>query len=369
MSRSPRRPRRGPAPPGVNVKQIAGIVAGVALILTGIVFLISRVADVSPLDSSTPSTDATGSTTTTVSKDQEKAQNWDRDANGAFGGVDLTEHVIDLVKGAQDWQAGAKTTEDFKTTLAARKAEFASVRQRLETLRPYPFDDRVKPLYLDSADLYSQTVDVYAAMVATPGPGDVRTQLDLLARRVRELADRVFDRGHELVKPKLGEQPNPDVDVRLPEEVPDWVAEGLAPGPPLDDKPPPPSTEPQLHQATRPEQARSDWLAALRRLDLPGPRDEAKAVDAHDDGALRADARALVAAAESLRKTPDPKGEREEATRIRLSLLVDADAARAAQLHLDAVARRLLLVGDQLWSGKDLPERSSGLDPALLKQD
>jgi hypothetical protein len=195
-------------------------------------------------------------------------------------------------------------------------------------------------------------------MVPTPA-GDLRTQLDLLARRVRALADRVFDRGHALVKPKLGEKDdNPDVDIRLPEEVPNWVADGLAPGPPLDDPPPPPSTEPQLRQPTRADQPRDQWIAVLKALDLPPPSLDNP----------QATARSLIAAVEKLRTTPDPKGDREESARIRLSLLIDADAARSAQAGLAEIGRRLLIVADQLWTGPGLPARSSGLDPALLRQ-
>jgi hypothetical protein len=194
-------------------------------------------------------------------------------------------------------------------------------------------------------------------MTDTPA-GDLRTQLDLMAKRLRALADRVFDRGHALVKPALGEKPDPNVDIRLPEEVPNWAAEGLAPGPPLDDPPPAPSEEPQLRQASRPEQPRAQWLAAVEALHPPKPTLDSP----------KETARALVAAAERLRSVPDPAGDREEGARIRLALLVQADGARAAQAGLGDVARRLLVVGDRLWSGPGLPERSSGLDPAILRQ-
>jgi hypothetical protein len=346
------------------VKKTIALVAAVLVVVGGVIFLISRVADVSPLDSSSDTT-GTGDTSTTTGHRRQEAEDWDGDANGAFGGVDLTQHVIDMVKGAQEWQAGQRPTDKFTAELAARHDDFTATRARLLGLRPFPLDSRVKPLYLDSAQLYIETANAYQAMVATP-PGDVRTQLDLLARRLRELADRVFDRGHALVQPALGVKDNPDVDIRLPEEVPDWTAEGLAPGPPLDDKPPPASTDPQLHKATRPQQPRADWLAGVRALGLPSAADAAAAVGAADDAALRDQARALIAGAERLRTTPDPKADREEATRIRLSLLVDADACRAGQLHLADMARRLLVVGDQLWAGDGLPSRSSGLSPTLL---
>jgi hypothetical protein len=331
------------------MKQAIAIVVGVVLVVGGAIFAISRVADVSSLDSGNSGKDT----------DAEKARAWDADANAAFGGTDLTQGVVDMVAGAREWQAGERPIEQYKADLEVRRNRFQDTVARLDDLRPYPFDKRVNNLYQASAQLYLQTVEVYRGLVDTP-PGDVRTQTDLLARRVRALADRVFDRGHELVKPKLDEETSPDVDIRLPEEVPDWVADGMAAGPPLEPAPPPPvdpNAEPQLRKPIRPDQPRKDWLAALRRLDIPSPKETMAAIASHDDAALASHARRLVAAAESLRTTPDPQDDREESARIRLSLLVDADAARAGQLRLDAVARRMLQVGHRLWVGEGLPRR------------
>jgi hypothetical protein len=298
------------------VKQAIAIVAAVVAVIGGVVFGISRIADVSPLDEQ-------GTTTTGVPKDQAAAKEWEADANAAFGGTDITAQVQDMVRGAREWQEGTRPIEQFQAELDQHHTQFAEDKGRLESLRPFPFDKRVNGLYLDSVQLYIETANAYKAMAA-----------------------------------KLGDKPNPDVDIRLPEEVPNWVAEGLAPGPPLDDKPPAPSEEPQLRKPTRPDQPRDDWLAGLRALDLPPPGLDNP----------QAQARALVAAAERLRDVPDPKGDREEGARIRLSLLVQADGARAVQAGLVDLGRRLFIVGDRLWSGPGLPARSSGFDPALLRQ-
>jgi hypothetical protein len=326
------------------MRQAILIALAAVAVVGAVIFGISRVADVSPLDKEPVTPQAT-------------AQDWERDATGAFGGTDISQHVIQMVEAAREWTVGAQSTDEFRATLAQRHQEFVDVKDRLDRLRDFPNSKLVRPLYLDSAQLYLETVNVYRAMTDTPA-GDLRTQLDLMAKRLRALADRVFDRGHELVKPALGEKPDPNVDIRLPAEVPDWAAEGMAPGPPLDDPPPPPSEEPQLRQTTRPDQPRDQWLAALRALDLPKPSlDDPKET-----------ARRLVAAVARLGAVPDPKGDREESARIRLALLVQADAARAAQAGLGDVGRRLLVVGDRLWSGPGLPARSSGVDPAVLRQ-
>ena len=312
------------------------MVTAVIAIVGGVIFGISRVADVSDLDAQDK-----------AATEKQRTEAWEEEALAAFGGPDLTQGVLDMVEGSRLWLAGERPTEQFKTELERQHNRFLDVIVRLDELREFPYDERVDDMYRDAADMYLQTVRVYQAMITTP-PGDVRTQHDLLARRVRILGDRVFDRARELIKPTLHEEANPDVDIRLPEEVPNWVEEGIAPGPPLDDPPPAPSGEPTLRRPTRPQQPRDDWLAALEALDLP---------PALLTGDLRANARALIAAAEQLRTIPDPEGDREEGARIRLSLLIEADAARAGQLELNEVARRLAIIADRLWSGPGLPQR------------
>lgn len=309
------------------MKQAILVVVAVIAVVGGAIFGISRVADVSDLDA--PDKAAT---------EKERTEEWEAEATAAFGGNDLTTGVVDMVDGAREWLAGERPTEQFKAELDRRRNQMLDVVARLDDLREFPYDERVNSLYRDAADLYLQTVLVYQAMVDQPA-ADLRTQLDLLARRVRILGDRVFDRGHELVKPTLHERANPDVDIRLPQEVPNWVEEGIAAGPPLDAAPPPPSGQPTLREPTRPQQPRPGWLKAVKAIGDP------------------TDAKALIDAAERLRAVPDPQGDREEGARIRLSLLLDADALRAAQLQLPDVSRALARVADHLWQADGLPPR------------
>lgn len=326
------------------MKQAILVVVAVVAVVGGVIFGISRVADVSPLDVETPE------------EERAKAEAWETEAAAAFGGIDLTEKVVDMVEGAREWLAGERPTEQFRAELAALEGRFAGIQERLRDLPEFPYDDRVDDLYLDAAVLYAQTVEVYQAMVDTPeSEPAVRVQLDRLARRVRILGDRVFDRGRELVKPRLHQAPSPDVDMRLPDEVPDWVQEGIAPGPPLaPTEPPPPDGEPRLRAPERPAQARDDWLAAVRTLDLP-THDEIRTAELD---ALPALADRLIDGAEELRQTPDPDGDRELSARVRLSLLIDADAARARQMGLESVADSLFAVSEDLWDATGLPDRA-----------
>src|SRR5438270_10576515 len=202
---------------------------------------------------------------------------WDEKASAAF--KPLVGDVPDLVQGAREWQVGQRSTEDFTQQVNTAVTDFERTRKQVDDLPPSPKNKTAGQLYAHSARLYEQVGRIYQVMVATE-PGDVRTQLDLLARRVRELGDRVFDRGHAALAPYLDEPQSPDVQVQAPEEVPLWPDEGLAAGPPLDVRPPPPAASPPLRQQTRPEESASAWAKDVRAAHIP-------AADAALQAALR----------------------------------------------------------------------------------
>ena len=257
------------------------------------------------------------------------AEGWDGDAQQAFS--ELVGRAPALVNGASGWIARTKTDDEFRTEVERDLAAFTRSRNRVAKLSTPKRFANAHDLYLASADLYVSTATIYRTAIGKSDP----TQYDLLARRVRELADRVFDRGRAALG--LEEKQDPNVVVNRPEEVPIWTAEGLAPGPPLDDPPPPAATSPPLRAASRPEQSHSAWERDVKKANAPA----ASALHTTDFERLRSVARRYVAAAEYLRTQPDPRGGREESARLRLSWLVDADAARAAQLGLTDLARQL----------------------------
>jgi hypothetical protein len=253
---------------------------------------------------------------------------WEQKASAAF--KPLVNDVPDLITGARDWQAGGRPTDDFTKQVRNAVTDFERTRARVAALGPSPKDKAAGRLYEHSAQLYVQVGRIYQVMITTE-PGDVRAQLDLLARRVRELADRIFDRGHRALAPYLEEQQSPDVEVRAPEEVPLWPEEGLAAGPPLDAAPPPPAPSPPLRQQTRPEESPTAWAKDIRTAGIPSDAELTAAMRGAPVDRLGDLARRYAAAAERLRTRPDPKGEREKSAVLRLGLLVDADAARTAQ--------------------------------------
>lgn len=227
------------------------------------------------------------------------------------------------------WLAGTLSDAALRAKLDVVLADALQTQSRVRALP----DDPAKSLYLASAELHVQQVRIHLRGIDV-APGASREQVALLGLRVRQLGDRVFDRGHALIDPSFGAD-EPDVEINLPEEVPDWEAEGMAVGPPFDDEPGPPASSPSLRADDRPTQPEDDWLSAVEAAGAPERIDF--------DGDLAAQARAYVAAAEALRDEPDPDvpGGRERSAVLRLSWLVKADAARTAQAGFLDIARDL----------------------------
>ena len=252
---------------------------------------------------------------------------WVEQADAAF--KPLTSTSLELPAQGRAWLAGDLSTDEYRRKLRFALVDASATMERVAALPPHAGKD----LYVASIELYTRHVSVHIES-ATMDPGPERDQMILLARRLRELSDRVFDRGHVLVDPTFGED-QPDAEINLPEEVPDWVAEGLAAGPPLDAKPPPAASTPPLRETTRPTQPVDDWDAAVKAAGAPEKINES--------GDLAAQARAYVAAAEALRHEPDPAGDdgRERSAVLRLGYLIKADSIRAAQLGLPDIAHSL----------------------------
>lgn len=227
------------------------------------------------------------------------------------------------------WLDGQLTDAALREKLDPALADAAETESRVRALPEVP----TKSFYLASAELHVQQVRILLRGIDT-APGEAREQVVLLGLRVRKLGDRVFDRGHALLDPSFGADA-PDVQINLPEEVPDWETEGLAPGPPFEVEPGPPASSPALRADTRPTQPEADWRIAVEAAGAPDRIDF--------NGDLAAQARAYVAAAEALRNEPDPDtpGGRERSAVLRLSWLVKADAARAAQAGFSDTARNL----------------------------
>jgi hypothetical protein len=207
---------------------------------------------------------------------------------------------------------------------------FAAAATSVGRLPASPAGITVNHLYADSVALDRAWVDLTVVALDAP-PGPLTQQVTLAGARSRELGDRVFDRGRALLVPVLPTTTVAGVEVVLPPDVPDWVAEGLAPGPPLDDPPPAPAATPPVRVADRPEQSAASWSRAVAGSGAPVLADLDRALVSPDVRTLQALSRRWQHAVDRMRNQPDPKGDRQGADRLYLQWLVAAEAARVGE--------------------------------------
>jgi hypothetical protein len=288
---------------------------------------------------------ATPTTLSRVQAERRDARGWSDAAAAAYAPLHHT--ATEWPARVRAWQPGARADAEVRNDLDVAQREVTAVGKAVDGLPAFPRDRDVLPLYRWSARLYEEYVRILQGALAQP-PGPLRDQLVLLARRVRVLGDRVFDRGQARLAPLLHEKPDPNVEIHLPPEVPDWVADGVAAGPPLDDPPPPAAAEPALREDSRPTQPRTAWAAAVTAAGPPSSDQLTAALASGDQTALRDLARRCADVARALQAVADPTGRygRDDAAQFRLALLVAGEAARAAQAGLPDVATRLATVAD-----------------------
>ena len=297
----------------------------------------------------------------------------------------LAEAIKVFLPKAQEFEGGKVTPADFKAAVDGAFPEFIKARDAVAALGKYKPKPVINRYFVDAADLYVEMARIYGAAV-DPAAEPLRAQLNLAARRVRTLGDRIYDRGRVVLDPNFYAPPTQEVEIRPPTEVPDWVAEGMAAGPPLADTPGPAASTPPTREPTcgagvtppcRAEQPKKEWESRLKATGFPQPPDVARALKAADATRLGELAAAYEAETRTLMAGPDPQGDRERAAAVGLGLLTDGEAARLGQAaallppgdardRLVAVARRLLAVGDELLE-PGLGFRRSGVPRSVLK--
>ena len=324
---------------------------------------------------------ASSSSTTTVTASK-AAKAFQTKVDDAF--KPLGDAVKTFLPKAQDFESGKATPADFKGAVDAALPEFVKARDAVAKLEKYKSDPAVNTYFVDAADLYVETARIYG-VASDPASDALRAQLNVAARRVRTLGDRTYDRGRVVLDPTFYAAPSSDVELRPPTEVPDWVAEGMAAGPPLAPAPGPPAAAPPIRESTcgtgvvppcRAEESASKWVSAVKKAGFAQQPDVLRAIDAADTARLGALAGEYEDKTRTLRAGPDPKKERERAAVLGLGLLTDGEAARLGQAaamlpagdarnRLQAVARRCLVVGDGLLE-PGLGFHPSGLPASLL---
>jgi hypothetical protein len=375
----PRKRLTGAHAPRSSKNQGLKVAAAVIAPLLVAAALIGLVASVNKDDNGSSSS-SSSTTTPTASKG---AQDFQKKVDEAF--KPLGDAIKVFLPKAQEFDAGKVTPADFKPFVDQALPEFVKARDAVAAIPKYEKKPVINTYFVDAADLYVETARIYGVS-ADPAADALRAQLNTVAKRVRTLGDRIYDRARIVIDPSFYATSSQDVEVRPPTEVPDWVAEGMAAGPPLAPEPGPPASSPPTRVATcgkgvnspcRTEQSKSQWESRVKGAGFPRPPDVAQALEAADATKLAELAAAYETKTRDLMAGPDPKGDRERAAAVGLGLLSAGEAARLGQAatvlppgdarnHLQAVARRTLVVGDDLLeSGPGF--RASGLARSLLK--
>jgi hypothetical protein len=352
-----------------------------AAVVVPLLVAIALIALVAANDSGDSGSATSPSSTTTVTASK-AAKAFQDKVDEAF--KPLGDAIKIFLPKAQDFEAGKATPGDFKGAVDAALPEFVKARDAVAKLERYKPEPAVNRYFVDAADLYVEVARIYG-VAADPASDPLRAQLNVAARRLRTLGDRIYDRGRYVLDPTFYGTSSQDVELRPPTEVPDWVAEGMAAGPPLAAAPGPPAASPPIREATcakgvpapcRAEESQGKWESRVKKAAFPQPSDVLRALDAGDAARLGDLAGAYEAKTGALRAGPDPKGHRERAVVVELGLLTDGEAARLGQAasllpagdgrtRLLTVARRTVLVGDDLLD-PGLGFRRSGLPKSLL---
>ena len=157
------------------------------------------------------------------SDDPEPTAPYAADVRAAF--ADLNPVLLDVVETASRWATGDAADEELRGALDAARAALPGARDEIASLDEPAGAAPARAMYLASVDLYAVAVDAFGAALAVTG--DERMEVELLGRRIRTIADRLFDRGRAIVEPSSGADV-PGVSVVRSDPVPDWDADGLA---------------------------------------------------------------------------------------------------------------------------------------------
>jgi hypothetical protein len=365
-----------PRPPSYQGLKVAAAVIAPLLVAAGLIGLVSSFNK----GDSGSSSSASSTTTATASKE---AQDFQKKVDEAF--KPLGDAIKVFLPKAQEFEGGKATPADFKPLVDQALPEFVKARDAVAALPKYKKTPVINKYFVDAADLYVETARIYGVAV-DPAADALRPQLNIAAKRVRTLGDRIYDRARVVIDPSFYAAASKDVEIRPPTEVPDWVAEGMAAGPPLAAEPGPAATSPPVREPTcgegvtppcRAEQSKKKWEGSVKEAGFPQPPDVARTLEGGDATKMGELAAIYETKTRALLAGPDPKGDRERAAAVGLGLLTDGEAARLGQVaallpvgdarnRLLAVARRALVVGDDLLQ-PGLGFRPSGVPHSLLQ--
>jgi hypothetical protein len=220
------------------------------------------------------------------------------------------------------------------------------VHRALQNLEPLHGHASAHDDYVAAIGLYVASLRADVAAMDEPS-GVLQGQLRHSYQRIRSLGDIVYDQGTAELAPELGSA-LAGPDVAAASHVPDWSSDGLAPAPPLAS-----SWRPHGAPASG-TQPKGEWTAEVAMDGAPAHAAVRAAVAGHSRQAkLDRMVVALSAADAYVGSIPATTGDLLAANRLRLGLLVDAEALmseEAAHLSHGAPAHALAAIAASLGS-------------------
>ena len=286
----------------------------------------------------------------------------------------IAQRLQTLLNADREWAAGTVSGPDLAALIDLQLPDFEqAVEDAAADLGPIDAAPRADVYALGAARLYLEFLRIEADAVVRPA-SPLRDQIHLLARRVRTLADRVFDRAQVAVDPSTFDAENPDIVVTRADPIPDWLALNAAPGPPLEIGSAPAPQGPPSSGVEPTNERLEQWLASLRRVELPPAPSIAASLASGDLAGLRRDAAVLTAATAQAAVLAAAAGHHERTVAFVLTLLIETEAFRLAEGALlsadsaptdDALiesTRQLSVIADALWE-PTLGPHDSGFAP------
>lgn len=255
------------------------------------------------------------------------------------------------LEAATNWEGGSESASAARTAFAQDLPPLQRVERTLSSLAPLPGHASVRADDVGAIGLYVESLEVDEAATELPS-GALQGQLQHSFERIRELGDNVFDQGTAELAPQIGSGLAGD-DVEAASHIPDWTALGLTPQPPLAS-----AWRASGSGSTR-VQPRGAWEAELQMDGAPAQATVTTAIKKHAPTSQLAPMVVSLGGAEAyVSALPAPAGDGRGSDRVRLGLLVDAEAVmtgEAARLSdgdtaamLSSAASRLATIGGTL---------------------
>jgi hypothetical protein len=251
------------------------------------------------------------------------AGNWYRQVIADLGPLDSS--LVAGLQAAANWRQGTATAPETAQSLAAVLPDLQRALGSLQGQKPLVGHASSLADYVAGINLYLQSFRLEDAATSLPA-GPLVLQLQRSFERIRQLGDITYDEGTAQLASLLGTSVT-GADVVATRNIPDWSSDHLAPGEPLETS----WSGTTEHPSGR--QSESGWRAAVRSTGAPSAATVRADVVAATITASQLSrlARTLQRSEGRLSTVPGPKGHRETADVLRLGLLVDAEAALAAE--------------------------------------